>query len=418
MQGQPPRSAPFGAARYNTPTPITVVFLHALGGSARSFDAVAGLLHPALTPLALNLPGFGDNVLQGAPSLDRTLAHIADNVPKDGPWIMVGHSMGAKFASMLAARNPAGLCGICLVAGSPPSPEPIDEARRASMTDWAADGPLSYANAAEFIAGNTASPLPTQAHEALAHDLQRTDPAAWTHWLQTGAKQDVRDKVGEISLPAIILAGAEDGDLGAANQRLLNLPHYTDGTVQEIDGAAHLIPAERPAALAAGIHALWHIIRLDHATDIDPLTKAVLRKRLQGPHPVSLLEDADRKILRAITARLVPAEDVINLPLRVEAAVATGGGDGWRFADLPPDTDALRQGLQAVRADRPDFPDLPPAEQDAYLRRIQKGPLSRWFEDLRANTVKEWVSHPVTLQRLGYDGLTDPRTLPQKEVRI
>ena len=57
--------------------------------------------------------------------------------------------------------------------------------------------------------------------------------------------------VGRIACPALILAGQEDGDLGAEAQRRLNLPHYPDADLQIVAGAAHLIPYEQPEALAA-----------------------------------------------------------------------------------------------------------------------------------------------------------------------
>ena len=37
-------------------------------------------------------------------------------------YVLVGHSMGGKFAQLIASRRPRGLEGLVLVAPSPPSP--------------------------------------------------------------------------------------------------------------------------------------------------------------------------------------------------------------------------------------------------------------------------------------------------------
>jgi len=152
--------------------------------------------------------------------------------------------------------------GVVLVAASPPSPEPMDEARRDRMIGWFADGAPTEADAAAFVDANTASPLSeTWRRQAIA-DVRRSRPEAWRGWLEQGSREDWGYRVGQITRPALILAGSEDGDLGAEAQRRLNFPHYPDADLQIVAGAAHLIPYEQPEALAA-------LIR-DHAARCSP----------------------------------------------------------------------------------------------------------------------------------------------------
>ncbi|MCJ8139067.1 alpha/beta fold hydrolase [Falsirhodobacter halotolerans] len=237
----------------------TFVLLHPLGGSARSWDDLRPHLTPVGKCLALDLPGFGDLAARGASSVQATLTHLQDRVRAEvaGPWVVVGHSMGGKFATLMAATRPEGLAGVVLIAGSPPSPEPIDEARRRTMLGWVADGPMTADHAREFLSGNTAGPLPSACADRMVADLCRTSPAAWTGWLTEGVAEDCRAQVPVMDVPALILAGQSDGDLGPGAQRRLNRPFYAKGTVEVIDDAAHLIPQEQPAAVAAQIAALW-----------------------------------------------------------------------------------------------------------------------------------------------------------------
>jgi len=224
-------------------------FLHALGASARSWDRVIARL-PGHDCVALDLPGFGDNAAMGHLSVAETLDWFVGEVARheSARWIVVGHSMGGKIATLTAARRPA---GVVLVAASPPAPEPMDEARRAEMLDWFADGPATQAQAEKFVSANTAGPLPHDLTEQAIADVRRSAHAAWRGWLEEGAREDWDARAGMIDVPALIVAGSEDGDLGEDAQRRLNAPHYTHPQIEVVANAAHLIPYEQPEALAA-----------------------------------------------------------------------------------------------------------------------------------------------------------------------
>ncbi|KQN00487.1 alpha/beta fold hydrolase [Sphingomonas sp. Leaf25] len=230
----------------------TLFFLHALGASARSFDAVIARLE-GMACVALDLPGFGDRSGEAY----RDVAGMADDVARTiaargaERCILVGHSMGGKIATVLAARRTLPVAGVVLVAGSPPSPEPIEDARRSDMLGWLDGATIARPHAEAFVDANCATPLPDAVRERAVADVCRSNPAAWRGWLDAGADEDWAARVGTIDLPATIVAGGGDGDLGEAAQRRLNLPHYPRGTVEVVAGAAHLIPYEKPGALAA-----------------------------------------------------------------------------------------------------------------------------------------------------------------------
>lgn len=408
----------------------TFVLLHALGGSARSWDPVLPYLKVEGTCLALDLPGFGDLEGMGASDISATLTHLLDQVRGiDGPWIVVGHSMGGKFATLMAAARPEGLAGVMLIAGSPPSPEPIDDERRRDMLGWVSDGPMSEDHAREFVAANTAATLAPDPMAQAVADLCRTLPAAWVSWLTDGVAEDRSAEVPELLCPALILAGAADGDLGLDAQRNLNLPLYANGILRVIDDAAHLMPQEQPAMVAAGIIALWHKIGVSESATLDPVTRPRLLDRLDGPAPEDegILDAASLRLLQAVVDRIVPQDEVRDIARRIDVALATGQGDGWRFADLPADAEAYRIALTALTAAAPDFAKRSAPDRDALLTDIAEGRLSTpsfsarqfqmWFEDVRAQAVREWVAHPVTVTRIGYDGLADPRLLPEGAMR-
>ena len=136
-----------------------------------------------------------------------------------------------------------------------------------------------------------------------------------------------------------------------------------------------------------------------------------------------VLTAAERVTLGAVLARVLPqaGPDRIDLAARMDAALAAGTGDGWRYANLPPDADACRAGLAAMddlshAAGEKDFAAMALDRQDDILAVAASGEavlqggwtgeqMQRWFEDLRAEAVKLYVAHPATLARIGYSGL-------------
>jgi len=421
--------------------------LHALGGSARSWDPVVERLGERFDCAALDLPGFGDAGDDPRTSVAEMLDRLADAVRARAPdaWMVVGHSMGGKLATLLTARAEAGevglsgLAGTVLVAASPPSPEPMEEARRARMLGWVADGPISEADARAFVEANIAGPLPASLMDAAVADVRRSAPHAWTDWLERGAREDWTDRLPErLATPVLVVAGAADGDLGQGAQARLNAARYARATAELVAGAAHLIPLERPDALAALIAAHWERVR--HrvlppafaralaADRANARTRAALLARLDDPadDAPSCLNDAQRRVLSAMVARVLPGvARADGLARRLDANLAGGVGDGWRFADLPPDAEAWAAGLDTLDRAAGGFAGLSAAEQDAWLERLADGGVegapggveggaghaltsaqgALWFEDVRAEIVRHHVAHPATMARIGYSGV-------------
>lgn len=239
----------------------TLICLHYLGGSARSWDWVAARLAPNIRVVALDLPGFGDACHQPgytkADMADVVAARVEALAPER--WALIGHSMGGAVATILARRAENGvaalanLAGIVLVAASPPGPEPMDDSKRAQMVGWAAGGPIDPGNAHGFITQNVTASLPAAEMQRACDDVTRANPAAWRHWLEIGCRENWSARIGTLRTPALILAGADDEALGPDAQRTLTAPHFADATLAVVPGAKHLLPLERPDALATSI---------------------------------------------------------------------------------------------------------------------------------------------------------------------
>lgn len=155
-------------------------------------------------------------------------------------------------------------------------------------------------------------------------------------------------------------------------------------------------------------------------------TAAALKRRLE---PVAvhddLLDESGFALLAAICERLIPQGDraePIDIAARLHRQIATGGGDGWRYATLPQDEAAWRAGVTGVDesaralAGR-GFVELGDDERDAVLVAVQRGTAAgatwssldpkRWFEELLAATCEVYYSHPLAQEEIGYVGMAD-----------
>ncbi|MCJ2033420.1 alpha/beta hydrolase [Methylobacterium sp. J-068] len=432
----------------DTPDRPVLFGLHYLGGSARAFEGVAERLAGRVTCVGLDLPGFGGAAAAAGQDVAAMAADVAARIRAAAPrrWLLAGNSMGAKVALALAreaedgAPGLEGLAGLVILAGSPPSPEPMADDRRAAMIAWiGADAATRAREAEAFVDANVGAPLEPALKAGAVADVLRCRPEAWTAWLARGSREDWSARVGILRTPAIVLAGSEDADLGAPAQAALTLPHLAHGRLATLEGVGHLIPIEHPAAVAEAVLTLLaepaHDIApapvipvayaaLIRSERVNARLRAALLARAEPDDPAyrpRALDPVGLAILRAACARVLPQEGAghIDLAARIDARLASGAGDGWRFVRLPPDAEAYRLALRtldaAARASHAKpFVTLDGAAQDALLRSLEAGEVAGaldaeqmvlWFEDLRADVARTYLAHPVALARMNFGGI-------------
>ncbi|OIH95602.1 alpha/beta fold hydrolase [Curtobacterium sp. MCBA15_001] len=417
----------------------TAFCLHALGSSSEEFATMRARLAGTLDLIGIDLPGFGRSTAATGTTVEEMVELVERAVGRSGAteWALIGHSMGGKVASVVASRTIDGSNGlfglraVVLLAASPLSPEPMDDERRQRMLDWAADGEIGADEADEFVAANTDEQLPPEPHAMAVHDVQRAVPQAWTDWLVRGSREDWSNVFGPNPVPALILAGAADGDLGAEAQRTLNLPHWPNGEFDVVDGAAHLLPWERPDQVAERIRAFWERrvapspvvpaanARVIASPRVSARTRGILAVRALPDDPDAApraLTPEQLTTLRAMARVVVPQDGAqVDIALRVDAQIADGAGDGWRPDGLPVDVEAYRAGLDALAAEAEQGDDHLATVLDAVTRGEHTpaaGPfdaeqLRAWAEDASVDLVKQWVAHPATMAEIDYDGFAN-----------
>ena len=451
-----------------------LVMLHWLGGGAQTWTEVsAGLAARGVHCAALDLPGFGDaakisgfSVQAMADRVVETIRSVRAVAPgvEPQPWFLAGHSMGGKLSAVVARRaldgEPGleGLHGVLLVSPSPPSPEPMSDAKRSEMLgslgEMSGEAGKDRKAAAKFVDDNTGKlPIPSIVRERAIDGVLGMNRTAFRHWLESGSKEDWGGFVGAVALPALVFGGTEDGALGPDAQRETTLTHFPAGELVTLEACGHLSPLERPGELIErftqfltenGAHLLTPVQEPGPAFDkllgsnhVSPRTRDVMEDRLNGSHDwnhqPTVFSAEQFLTLRAVVARVVP-DAGFDVAARLDLQLSEGKGDGWRFAVLPPDTEAWKKGLQSLdsgaqRAHGVSFLALPGDMQDELLTQAAGGKLrrgllgslhigdgalaypaeemQRWFSDVRAECTRLYVGDPRTMERIGYTGFAD-----------
>ena len=229
-----------------------LVFLHHFGGSSGTWDGVIARLGASFEAIAFDLPGFGAEAAARGPFTVHAYADfVAARVRSLGlhSYMLIGHSMGGKIALALAARRPTKLDALILLAPSPPTPEPIEEAMRSALiAGWG-----QYNAASQILGRITAAPLPLELRERAIADMMACGKCAWDAWLEEGCRENISASLGRIEVPVTILSGDRDDALPTALIEREVAGRLARVRLLRVDGAGHLLPLEAPDAVVAAI---------------------------------------------------------------------------------------------------------------------------------------------------------------------
>ncbi len=227
----------------------TLIFLHYFGGSSGAWTETIERLSADYHCVAPDMRGFGAS--HSIPE-NFAVADYADDaadlisVLTLENFVLVGHSMGGKIALALAARQPAGLRSLILLAPSPPTPEPIKEAEREKLLN--SHG--KRCAAADTVCEAAGGRLPEAIFARAIDDNLRTSEAAWRAWLEAGSREDISAEVEKINVPVLIAAGERDENMTAKLLEREVVRRVSDARLTVIEDAHHLLPLEVPQKIA------------------------------------------------------------------------------------------------------------------------------------------------------------------------
>lgn len=228
-----------------------IVMVHGAGGNGHTFHRQIAALSESHSPVALDLPGHGRSAgVEGFSSVSDYADFVAAFIEAIGmkSAIVLGHSMGGAIAMDLALRHPARVDAIILSATAGKfsiTDEGIEPFKKVAMgrtpQQFNTDGysPATVKNNFDVI------------REGWMEQV-KTDPRIRHTDLLACRKFDLRDRIAEISKPALIIAGADDKLATSADAELM-ASKIPGAQLKIIADAGHYAPREKPAEYLGAI---------------------------------------------------------------------------------------------------------------------------------------------------------------------
>ncbi|MGH3498108.1 MAG: gluconate 2-dehydrogenase subunit 3 family protein [Nocardioidaceae bacterium] len=155
----------------------------------------------------------------------------------------------------------------------------------------------------------------------------------------------------------------------------------------------------------------------------DSVTAAVVLGRLGTSLPVVFFTETEEAIARPLLDLLLDQHDEPRVPVleMIDARLAEGSTDGWRYADLPEDGQAWRDTLTALDDDARDayshgFARLDFEDQRSVVQAVQNT-TGQWHGMTASRVWSLWTryactafySHPWAWNEMGFSGPAYPR---------
>ncbi|CAL9370299.1 Putative aminoacrylate hydrolase RutD [Streptomyces sp. enrichment culture] len=221
-----------------------------LGTSYALWDQVAPELSIAHRVVRWDLPGHGGSAADlisagaGVGDLAALVLALADSLGVQR-FAYAGVSLGGAVGLHLAVHHPERLTSLAVICssahfnGAKPWEERAATVRREGLAKLAAG-----ADARWFTPGFTVPEL--------VRDHREADPAAYAACCDALAAFDIRDRLAEITVPTLLIAGRDDPATPPAHLREI-ADAVAGSALVEIPGASHLAPAERPEAVLTAL---------------------------------------------------------------------------------------------------------------------------------------------------------------------
>ena len=162
---------------------------------------------------------------------------------------LVAHSMGAKLAQYVAAERPPNLERLILVAPGAAKAARFPEKHRAMTLE--AYG--SRTRIERFQRAAMARVVAPETMERIVDDALVAQREHWIGWYDRGRSIDVSDRLSQIVIPTLVIAGASD-PLAPPSGVKKYVAEAIDGALfAMLRGVGHNIPIEAPADIVAAI---------------------------------------------------------------------------------------------------------------------------------------------------------------------
>ena len=193
-----------------------VIFLHGIGGGARSFaPQIASFASAGYQPVALDLPGYGDRAPVDPMSFEALAEDVELTIAQSGMEqpVLVGHSMGGMVVQSLLRRRPDDYVAAVLSCTSPAFGNPAGDFQTKFVADRLEPLNTGYTmatlapEAAEDIMGPNADPA---GRALFIENFAAVPEATYRAAIKCLVTFDERANLSNIKVPVLCLAAEHD----------------------------------------------------------------------------------------------------------------------------------------------------------------------------------------------------------------
>lgn len=224
-----------------------LVLLHGYTDSYLSFDRVLPLLPRRFHVYALDQRGHGDS---SRPECCYSQSDFASDVTAflDAQGIqravLVGHSMGSFIAQQVALEHPERVEALVLIGSAPTVHGNPVAADLMSYVDTLSD-PIDPAFVRDFQASTFYRPIPPSFLDTAVSESLKVPARVWRAALSGLIAEDHSARLGEISVPTLVVGGDQDGFFSVPEQQAL-ADALPQGSFALYTGTGHAPHVEQP----------------------------------------------------------------------------------------------------------------------------------------------------------------------------
>lgn len=227
-----------------------IAFVHGFTQTHRAWLPMVEMLHTQVSAQLIDAPGHGGST-DGARSLEQAGTDIIETIR---PGVLVGYSMGARMCLHAALSDNTRVKGLVLISGTAGIEDPHERDLRV-MSDTGLAERVERDGVAMFLDHWLSLPmfasLQDNSHDK-AERLENTAAglAASLRHAGTGTQRPLWNRLGELTMPVLVIAGSLDIKFTALARRMhASIP---DSTLAILP-TGHSVPLEAPADCAATI---------------------------------------------------------------------------------------------------------------------------------------------------------------------
>jgi 3-oxoadipate enol-lactonase len=236
-----------------------IVLIHGLGGSKALWSDLGDRFGPGYRVVALDLRGAGRTRERTPSGLSLTrwsddLRALLEELDADQP-VLIGHSLGASIALKYALRWPDDVRALVLMGADANlshlaprmrgAAELIERLGLPAWVDnhWSSNTPFSAASLRR-------EPEILDRYRAML--LGNDDGNYIRTCLAVATSEDLTDRLGDVTQPALVIVGADDDRTLPEHGREL-ARRLGCGTLVELPDVGHTLPLEAPGEIAAAV---------------------------------------------------------------------------------------------------------------------------------------------------------------------